>query len=219
MSDIITTLNKKGDRTVNVYPNIKQANIPANAVDSSKLASNSVTTGKIDNKAVTTAKLDNSAVTTDKINDGAVTTNKLNDSSVTTDKIVDHNVTSDKMSPTDFSPFFTNYKIEGDTLQADVEEIALYVAFPINIYSTITMSQFLDISYWYLFITRGYIKINSSQKYFPIVSLTETGSNTFTIYYIDYTDGDIKSISNYVFNTTDFILVKNGLIDIFSTLL
>lgn len=217
MSDIITTLNKKGDRTVNVYPNIQQANIPANAVDSSKLASNSVTTGKLASNSVTTGKIDNKAVTTAKLDDNAVTTDKIDDLAVTGSKIANTTIGSAKLDKTEFSPYLTNYSIEGDTLQLDVEEIKIEVVLPTNVSTSITMSEFLDISGWNLFINRGFIKINSTQKYFSISSLVETGLNTYNIYYIDYTDGSLKSISNYVINTTDFNLVKNGSIDIFIT--
>ena len=216
MSDIITTLNKKGDRTVNVYPNILGANIPANAVDSSRLASNSVTTGKLASNSVTTGKIDNKAVTTAKLDDNAVTTAKLDDNAVTGSKIADSTIGSAKLDKTEFSPYLTALTLEGDTLQADVEEITLKLILPLN-QTTIDLSQFLDISGWQHYITRGFIKINSTQKYFNITSLVETGSNTYNIYYIDYTDGALKSISNYVINNTDFNLVKDSSIDIFTT--
>ena len=216
MSDIITTLNKKGDRTVNVYPNILQANIPANAIDSSRLASNSVTTGKLASNSVTTGKIDNKAVTTAKLDDSAVTTAKLDDNAVTGSKIADSTIGSAKLNKTEFSPYLTALTLEGDTLQADVEEITLKLILPLN-QTTIDLSQFLAISGWEHYITRGFIKISSSQKYFNITSLSETAPNTYNIFYIDYTDGDIKHISNYVINTTDFNLVKDSSIDILIT--
>lgn len=69
MSEILQTLRKKNDTSVEVYPNIKSDNIPADAI----------TTAKILDGAVTTAKLNDGSVTTAKINDGAVTNDKLDD--------------------------------------------------------------------------------------------------------------------------------------------
>lgn len=69
MSEILQTLRKKNDTSVEVYPNIKSDNIPADAI----------TTAKILDGAITTAKINDGAVTTAKINDGAVTTDKLDD--------------------------------------------------------------------------------------------------------------------------------------------
>ncbi|MBR6518024.1 MAG: hypothetical protein IKT40_14420 [Bacilli bacterium] len=88
MSEIITTLHKKGDASVEVYPNVKATNIPNNAIDTSKIADNSITTAKIIDNAVTTAKINNSAITNAKIlNDTIIGYEKLLDGSVTTDKI------------------------------------------------------------------------------------------------------------------------------------
>lgn len=97
MSEIITTLHKKNDATVEVYPNIKAANIPAGSIDNTKLASNAVATSNIQDVSITTAKINADAITTAKINDAAVTTGKLADSSVTTSKIGDGAVTSSKI--------------------------------------------------------------------------------------------------------------------------
>lgn len=216
MSDIITTLNKKGDRTVNVYPNIQQANIPANAIDSTRLASNSVTTGKLASNSVTTGKIDNKAVTDAKLNDNAVTTDKILDSAVTGSKIANSTINPSKLNKTEFSPYLTALTLEGNTLQLDVEEISLKIILPLNA-STITLSDFLSISYWNNYITGGFIKIASSQKCFNITNMVETGSNTYNIFYLDYTDGSIKYISNYVINTTDFNLIKDSSMDIFLT--
>lgn len=66
MSDLIKTL-KSSSTGDDVYPNIKEDNIPTGAV--------------------TSAKIGTSAVTTGKINDGAVTTNKIADGSVNYDKL------------------------------------------------------------------------------------------------------------------------------------
>ena len=98
MSEIIQTLRKKNDATVEIYPNIKAENIPNGAVSTSKLSNTAVTTEKILDGAVTSDKLDTASVTTDKIDTGAVTTNCLASSSVTTVKINDLAVTTDKIN-------------------------------------------------------------------------------------------------------------------------
>lgn len=67
MTDLIDTLHPESNPSDNIYPNIKKANIPSEAVDASKLAAN----------AVTTAKINDGAVTQDKIRNGAVNGNKL----------------------------------------------------------------------------------------------------------------------------------------------
>lgn len=90
MSDVITTLKRKGDSTTSIYPNIKTNNIPSGAVTSVKLASNSVTNPKI---------VDN-AITTEKIYDGAVTNEKLADYSVDRDKLADNCVYMTHLHPT-----------------------------------------------------------------------------------------------------------------------
>ena len=61
MSELLTTLHKKGDTSVDVYPNIKSDNIPNNAVTSDKISANAVTTTKIVDNAVTLDKLDATA--------------------------------------------------------------------------------------------------------------------------------------------------------------
>ena len=98
MADLIKTLNKKGDSTTKIYPNIKSENIPNNAVDTDKIASNAVTTAKIADDAVTTAKIASSAVTTAKIADDAVTGNKIQDGVITTAKLADNAVTTAKLA-------------------------------------------------------------------------------------------------------------------------
>lgn len=118
MSDIITTLHKKGDNTINVYPNIKNENIPsasitgdklangsvgtnqllANAVTSAKIASNAVTNGKLANGAVGNTKIEDGAVTTAKLANGSVSNSKLSSNSVSTSNIVNGAVTTSKLS-------------------------------------------------------------------------------------------------------------------------
>lgn len=77
MSEVITTLHKKGDNTVDVYPNIKSDNIPNDAVTEDKILNGSVTTNKIADDSITEDKILDGAVTTDKIADSSVTFNKL----------------------------------------------------------------------------------------------------------------------------------------------
>ena len=97
MSDIITTLKKKGDSSFNIYPNIKRDNIPNGGVSTSKIEDLAVTTAKINDLAITTAKIQNQAVETSKIKDSAVTSDKIADSSVTSNKIANYSVTESKI--------------------------------------------------------------------------------------------------------------------------
>lgn len=69
MSEILQTLRKKNDTSVEVYPNIKSDNIPANAVTTAKILDGAVTTAKIGDGSVTTAKIGDGAVTLDKVED------------------------------------------------------------------------------------------------------------------------------------------------------
>lgn len=58
MAQVITTLKKKGDISVDIYPNIKAENIPNNAIDENKISDASITTNKIADNSVTKDKLD-----------------------------------------------------------------------------------------------------------------------------------------------------------------
>lgn len=120
MSDLIKTL-KSSETGDNVYPNIKEDNIPSGAVKTAKLDDESVTTDKLGTMAVTTAKIDTGAVTTAKINDSAITTIKLNDGAVTTAKISDGAVTSAKIG----SSAVTNAKINDGAVSYDKLATAL----------------------------------------------------------------------------------------------
>ena len=62
MADVITTLHPENDETINLYPNIKKDNIPANAIDTGKLANESVTEAKLANESVTESKLESSII-------------------------------------------------------------------------------------------------------------------------------------------------------------
>ena len=108
MSDLIKTLHKKGDNTVNVYPNIKSENIPDNAITTAKINNRAVTTDKIDNSAVTNSKLAGSSVTSAKIENGAVTNSKIGAGAITSDKISSEAVTTGKL----FNRAVTTDKIE-----------------------------------------------------------------------------------------------------------
>ena len=110
MSEIITTLHKKGDLSVDLYPNIKRDNIPDGAINNNKLANNSVRTAHIIDNAITTNKISNGAVTNAKIDNYSVSSSKLATDSVTTAKIMDRNVTSSKLdfALCHYKGYFTN---------------------------------------------------------------------------------------------------------------
>lgn len=97
MSELIKTLHKKGDASVEIYPNIKAENIPASAINTSKLEDGAVTESKIYDASVSRNKLAYKCVNSDKLDDASVTTDKLNDSSVTTAKINDGAITTTKL--------------------------------------------------------------------------------------------------------------------------
>lgn len=97
MSDTITTLKKKGDSSINIYPNIKRDNIPNGGISTSKIEDLAITTAKINDLAITTVKIQNQAVETAKIKDSAVTSDKMADSSVTSNKIANNSVTASKI--------------------------------------------------------------------------------------------------------------------------
>ena len=90
MSEVIKTLTKKGDASVEVYPNIKRDNIPSGAVDTSKLDDGAVTTAKIQDGAVSGSKLASGSVSTAKIGAGAVTESRIANGSITASKFGYH---------------------------------------------------------------------------------------------------------------------------------
>lgn len=69
MSEILQTLRKKNDTSVEVYPNIKSDNIPADAITTAKILDGAVTENKINTGAVTSSKIGDGAVTLDKVED------------------------------------------------------------------------------------------------------------------------------------------------------
>ena len=145
MAEIITTLHKKGDSTIDVYPNIKASNIPNNAITASKINSGavtnpkiadssigeskiidgSVTASKIYTGAVTTAKLSNNAVTTDKLDDASVTTSKINDGAVTSDKLGVNSVTTSKIQ---------NESVDYSKLGNNIQKLILQLQYTYNLY-------------------------------------------------------------------------------------
>lgn len=96
MTQVITTLKKKGDASVDVYPNILKENIPANAIDESKIEDRAITTSKIEDDSITTDKIQDAAITNDKI--VSLDGSKINDVSITNIKIVDNSITKNKLN-------------------------------------------------------------------------------------------------------------------------
>lgn len=113
MSELIKTLHKKGDASVEIYPNIKPANIPASAINTSKLEDNSITTSKITDGAVTNEKIADGSITTAKIGDNAITYAKIAMGSITNDKIADGAVITAKIEDN----AVTNAKILNTTIE------------------------------------------------------------------------------------------------------
>lgn len=109
MSELIKTLHKKGDASVEIYPNIKRDNIPTHAINNDKLDANAVGTNNINDLAVTTPKLMAECVTTPKLANACVTRDKLGYEAVGEDEIgekqvktyhlADESVTEDKLYP------------------------------------------------------------------------------------------------------------------------
>ena len=107
MSEKYTTLHPKGDTSIDLYPNIKAANIPDNSIGANKiypnaignpqLAPNAVGYNNIQGGAVYTIHIHDGAVTSDKIGSGAVTTAKLDTNSVSRDKIIDGAINAAKI--------------------------------------------------------------------------------------------------------------------------
>ena len=107
MSEKYTTLHPKGDTSIDLYPNIKAANIPDNSIGANKiypnaignpqLAPNAVGYNNIQGGAVYTIHIHDGAVTSDKIGSGAVTDGKLDSNSVNTSNIKDSAITGAKI--------------------------------------------------------------------------------------------------------------------------
>lgn len=97
--DKFSTLHEKDNPSVNVYPNIQPTNIPAGAIDTTKLADSAVTTAKVADSAITTAKIADGAITHDKMGANAIDTANIVDGAITTTKIADGAITSAKIAP------------------------------------------------------------------------------------------------------------------------
>lgn len=94
---MITNLKNETTSEI-VYPNIVGENIPAGAVDASKIATGAVTSEKIASRAVTSDKLATRAVTADKIAPNAVDGQTIQENSIETFHIVAKAVTHAKMN-------------------------------------------------------------------------------------------------------------------------
>ena len=220
MPEIITTLHKKGDSTIDVYPNIKASNIPNNAITSSKINTGAVTNPKIADSSigeskiidgsVTSAKIYTGAVTTDKINNGAVTTSKLDDASVTTTKINDSAVTTAKIN----NGAVTSDKINnltkltgvvlvnnGTALEVDdIETLHINFIIPLIDADNFTILDFKGTPLYRNLFTNGYLKIKSTSKYYFINRLLITNT-TFVIKYIDENNAE-QSITLTTYDDT-----------------
>lgn len=232
MAEIITTLHKKGDSTIDVYPNIKASNIPNNAITSSKInagavtnpkiADNSigeskiidgsVTTSKIYTGAVTTIKLSNNAVTSIKLDDASVTTAKINDGAVTSDKIGNGEVTKEKI---DNLTKLTGVVLTNNGTALEVDDIeTLHVNFiiPLTDPDNFTILDFKNNPlYRYLFVN-GYLKIKSTSKIYFINRLLITNLN-FVIKYIDENNAE-QSITLTTYDDTTLTISSHTPFDI-----
>lgn len=220
MAEIITTLHKKGDSTIDVYPNIKASNIPNNAITASKINSGavtnpkladnsvgeskiidgSVTASKIYTGAVTTAKLSNNAVTIDKLDDACVTTAKLNNGAVTTSKIDDGAITPDKI---DNLTKLTGVVLgnNGTALEVDdIEVLHCNFIIPLTDPDNFTILDFKDVPTYRTLFVNGYLKIKSTSKYYFINRLMII-TNTFVIKYIDENNAE-QSITLTTYDDT-----------------
>ena len=90
MAKLYKTLNKKGDPSTEIYPNIEAQNIPNNAIDSTKIQDGAVINSKIQDNAVTGTKILNNSIPAGKLSANSVATSNLQDSAVTTSKLGFH---------------------------------------------------------------------------------------------------------------------------------
>lgn len=112
MSQVITTLNKKGDRTIEIYPNIVSDNIPSDAVTTTKIANASITTQKLDDGAVTETKIYDASVTRNKLSYKCVNEDKIDDGAVTNSKIADGSITPDKFDTGEIYKYLCQYQLD-----------------------------------------------------------------------------------------------------------
>ena len=193
MSEVITTLNKKGDRSVEVYPNIKEANIPTGAVTTAKLADSSVTTAKINDGAVTTGKLADGSVTTGKLADDAVTTGKIADGAVTIDKLADGTIANNKIA---IGGIFK------DNLASDGSGAILKYLHSAVVESSGDFSSYNITSFKFNYVVRRY---NDNTNYM-LDDLLRDGLGP----YIDYRYGYIYTTSNVYKQIIDVSLDNDG---------
>lgn len=148
MSDLIKTLHKKGDNTVNVYPNIKSENIPDNAITTAKINDNAITTAKISDASISTNKLQNGVVTTNKILAGAVTYSKLAYGAVTTDRIADGAVTNTEIANGTIEPTKLADRLYTHAIEVHLKDTSANVTFFLgfNIISKSNSSLILQFS-------------------------------------------------------------------------
>lgn len=100
MSEIITTLKRKGQPGTAIYPNIKPENIPNGAITTAKYANNSINEYKLSTGCVVGTKIATNAISTSKIVNGAVTNEKLENYSVDRYKLADNSVYLVHLTPT-----------------------------------------------------------------------------------------------------------------------
>ena len=182
MSEVIKTLHKKGDASVEVYPNIKSDNIPSSAVTTAKLDDGAITTAKLDDGAITTAKINDGAITTAKINDGAVTTDKVIDNAITTAKVKDKAITKAKLKDGAYLHRFTIY--DSSDHKGYVFDVVCFFEY-----------EFYSISDFLMFITPGvnYINLYGNEEENYYYSYNE-GTDTLSLYKDSYAnDGTITT--------------------------
>ena len=220
MAEIITTLHKKGDSTIDVYPNIKASNIPNNAITASKinsgavtnpkLADNSIGESKIIDGSVTTAKIYTGAVTTDKINAGAVTTAKIATGAVNNDKLASNSVATSNIINSAITPDKIDNLTKltgvvlgnnGTALEVDdIEVLHCNFIIPLTDPNNFTILDFKDVPTYRTLFVNGYLKIKSTSKYYFINRLM-ISTNTFVIKYIDENNAE-QSITLTTYDDT-----------------
>lgn len=220
MAEIITTLHKKGDSTIDVYPNIKASNIPNNAITASKinngavtnpkLADNSIGESKIIDGSITTAKIYTGAVTTDKINAGAVTTAKIATGAVNNDKLASNSVATSNIINSAITPDKIDNLTKltgvvlgnnGTALEVDdIEVLHCNFIIPLIDPDNFTILDFKDVPTYRTLFVNGYLKIKSTSKYYFINRLM-ISTNTFVIKYIDENNAE-QSITLTTYDDT-----------------
>ena len=146
MPDKITTLHPKGDLATNVYPNIKQENIPNDAITTDKIVNSAVTESKIANNSVTENKIANASISSVKIKNNAIENAKIKNLAIDSSKLANNSVTTDKIN----NDAVTEYKIADESVTNSKLSIAIQ-----NLLSEIVPLQIIsgdDISSVLLFL-------------------------------------------------------------------